>query len=60
VRVAGWTASEEPTAWKRKKIIEPLVPCSPLDLCMLPPVFLDYYLNDDEGYDLPGLRWSNR
>ena len=28
---------------------------SPLQLCLLPPVFLDYYLNDSGGYDLPRL-----
>ena len=35
------------------QIIEPLLPSSPLHLCLLPPVFLDYYLNDSGGYDLP-------
>ena len=28
------------------QIIERLAPRSPLELCLLPPVFLDYYLND--------------
>src|SRR5712692_8536875 len=32
-----------------------LAPRSPLELCLLPPVFLDYYLNDKGGYDLPRL-----
>jgi transposase len=35
------------------QIIERLAPRSPLELCLLPPVFLDYYLNDQGGYDLP-------
>jgi len=35
------------------QIIERLAPRSPLHLCLLPPVFLDYYLNDAGGYDLP-------
>jgi len=35
------------------QIIEQLAPCSPLELCLLPPVFLDYYLNDKGGYDVP-------
>lgn len=35
------------------QIIEQLEPRSPLQLCLLPPVFLDYYLNDSGGYDLP-------
>ncbi len=35
------------------QIIERLAPRSPLELCLLPPVFLDYYINDDGGYDLP-------
>jgi len=37
------------------QIIERLAPHSPLELCLLPPVFLDYYLNDSGGYDLPRL-----
>ena len=40
------------TPWQ---IIERLAPRSPLELCLLPPVFLDYYLNDSGGYDLPRL-----
>ena len=35
------------------QIIERLQPRSPLSLCLLPPVFLDYYVNDSGGYDLP-------
>ncbi|HEV2306717.1 MAG TPA: hypothetical protein VGR93_14455, partial [Candidatus Acidoferrales bacterium] len=35
------------------QIIERLAPGSPLELCLLPPVFLDYYLNDSGGYDVP-------
>jgi len=34
------------------QIIQRLAPRSPLELCLLPPVFLDYYLNDDGGYDV--------
>jgi len=30
-----------------------LAPRSPLKLCLLSPVFLDYYLNSEGGYDLP-------
>jgi transposase len=37
------------------QIIENLEPRSPLQLCLLPPVFLDYYLNDTGGYDVPRL-----
>jgi transposase len=37
------------------QIIERLAPRTPLELCLLPPVFLDYYLNDDGGYDVPRL-----
>ncbi len=40
------------TPWQ---IIERLAPHSPLELCLLPPVFLDYYLNDSGGYDVPRL-----
>ena len=36
------------------QIIERLAPRSPLALCLLPPVFLDYYINDAGGYDVPG------
>jgi transposase len=35
------------------QIIQPLLPPLPLQLCLLPPVFLDYYLNPSGGYDLP-------
>lgn len=35
------------------QIIAQLEPRSPLQLCLLPPVFLDYYLNRSRGYDLP-------
>ena len=37
------------------QIIERLAPRSPLELCLLPPVFLDYYINEQGGYDLPRL-----
>src|SRR5437868_237927 len=37
------------------QIIERLAPRSPLELCLLPPVFLDYYLNDSRGYDVTRL-----
>ena len=40
------------TPWQ---IIERLAPRSPLELCLLPPVFLDYYLKDSGGYDVPRL-----
>jgi hypothetical protein len=35
------------------QIVQQLQPRSPLQLCLLPPVFLDDYLNDSGGYDLP-------
>ncbi len=35
------------------QIIQQLDPRLPLDLCLLPPVFLDYRLNPQGGYDLP-------
>jgi len=35
------------------QIIEALAPRSPLKLCLLTPVFLDYYLNSKGGYELP-------
>jgi transposase len=41
---------EHQSPWQ---IIERLAPRSPLELCLLPPVFLDYYLNDSGGYDVP-------
>jgi transposase len=34
------------------QIIQQLQPRSPLALCLLPPVFLDYYLTDSGGYDV--------
>ncbi len=37
------------------QIIEQLAPRSPLELCLLPPIFLDYHLNDSGGYDVPRL-----
>ena len=37
---------ENQTPWQ---IIQRLTPRSPLELCLLPPVFLDYYLNDSGG-----------
>ena len=43
---------ENQTPWQ---IIERLAPRSPLELCLLPPVFLDYYINNSGGYDLPRL-----
>jgi hypothetical protein len=42
---------ENQSPWQ---IIERLAPRSPLELCLLPPVFLDYYLNHSGGYDVPG------
>ena len=44
------THKENQSPWQ---IIERLAPRSPLPLCLLPPVFLDYYLNDSGGYDVP-------
>jgi len=41
---------ENQTPWQ---ILERVAPRSPLHLCLLPPVFLDYYLNHSGGYDLP-------
>ena len=43
---------ENQSPWQ---IIERLAPRSPLELCLLPPVFLDYYLTDSGGYDVPRL-----
>jgi len=40
------------------QIIERLAPRSPLELCLLPPVFLDYYLTDSGGYDVGRLPYS--
>ena len=45
------------TPWQ---IIERLTPRSTLDLCLLPPVFLDYYLNEQGGYDVPRLPYCSR
>jgi len=45
------------TPWQ---IIERLAPRSPLELCLLPPVFLDYYLNDSGGYDVPSYPYADR
>jgi len=41
---------ENKTPWQ---IIEHLAPGSPLDLCLLPPINLDYLLIPHGGYDLP-------
>jgi transposase len=41
------------------QIIEQLAPHSPLELCLLPPVFLDYYLTDAGGYDVPRLPYED-
>jgi hypothetical protein len=48
---------ENQSPWQ---IIERLAPRSPLELCLLPPVFLDYYLNDSGGYDVPGHPYAPR
>jgi hypothetical protein len=37
---------------KLRTVEEPTHIVSPLELCLLPPVFLDYYLNDSGGYDV--------
>lgn len=37
------------------QIIQNLEPRTPLQLCLLPPVFLDNFLHDAGGYDLPRL-----
>jgi transposase len=42
------------------QIIENLEPRSPLALCLLPPVFLDYYLDHSGGYDVPRLPCHTR
>ena len=47
---------ENQTPWQ---IIERFAPRSPLDLCLLPPVFLDYYLYDSGGYDVPRLPYAS-
>lgn len=36
-------------------ILARLAPRSPLELCLLPPVLLDSYVNDSGGYDLARL-----
>src|SRR6202140_4203219 len=41
------------TPWQ---IIERLASRSTLQPCLLPPVFLDYYLDDSGGYDVPSYR----
>jgi transposase len=43
---------ENQSPWQ---LIERLAPRSPLELCLLPPVFLDYYLTESGGYDVPRL-----
>ncbi len=40
-----------------RQIIERLAPRSPLELCLLPPVFLDDYVNDSGGDDVPRLAY---
>lgn len=37
------------------QVLEHLAPASPMQPCLLPPVLLDYYLNDSGGYDLSRL-----
>src|SRR6266404_9987383 len=46
---------ENQTPWQ---IIQRLAPRSPLELCLLPPVFLVYYLNDSGGYDVPSYPYN--
>jgi transposase len=41
---------ENQSPWQ---IVERLAPRSPLEICLLPPVLLDYHLNDSGGYDVP-------
>jgi len=48
---------ENQSPWQ---IIERLAPRSPLELCLLPPVFLDYHLNDSGGYDVGRLPYLGR
>jgi len=48
---------ENQSPWQ---IIERLAPRSPLEPCLLPPVFLDYYLNDSRGYDVPGHPYTSQ
>jgi hypothetical protein len=48
------TPTNSTSTWRgpiRTKTTKP--PRSPLELCLLPPVFLDYYLNNSGGYDVP-------
>jgi hypothetical protein len=47
VRINSQKANRSP--WQ---IIQQLAPRSPLELCLLPPVFLDYYVTDSGGYDV--------
>jgi len=42
------------------QIIEQLNPRSPHELCLLPPVFLDYHINGEGGYDVPRLPYELR
>jgi hypothetical protein len=42
--VLPYSRKENPTPWQ---IIQRLAPRAPLQLCLLSPVFLDYYLKDD-------------
>lgn len=51
------THKENQSPWQ---IIERLAPRLPLELCLLPPVFLDYYLNDSGGYDVPRLPYRRK
>ena len=46
---------ENQSPWQ---IIERLAPRSPLELCLLPPVFLDYYIERRGGKDLPSLPYE--
>ena len=41
------------------QIIERLAPRSPLELCLLPPVLLDYHLTDQGGYHVPRLPYAS-
>lgn len=41
-----------PSAWQ---IIQRRAPGLPIELCLLPPVLLDYDVNDQGGYDVPRL-----
>jgi hypothetical protein len=47
---------ENQSPWQ---IIERLASRSPLELCLLPPVILDYYLNPAGGYDVPRLPYQS-